>query len=103
MEKPDKWMLVRITGTDPHWRIFATWSGGYLSSDSWRLNSGVESVEDKDGYYEFVGHSGSVYRCSKTAYGVTVYGAGVLESLVKNSGDKMEAIWDEPENIMELI
>jgi len=103
MHTPDKWMLVRITGTDPHWRIFASWYGGYLSGDSWRLNSGVTSVEDKDEWYDFHGHSGSLYRCSKTGYGISMYGMSVLEDLVEKSGGHMEAIWEEPKNIVGLI
>jgi hypothetical protein len=103
METPHKWMLVRVKGETPHWRIFATWNGGYLHGDSWRLNSGVESVENKDEWYDFIGHSGSVYRCSKTGYGVTAYGMGVLESLIEKSGGKMEAFWEEPKNILEIV
>lgn len=103
MEKPNKWMLVRITGSDPHWRIFATWSGSYLHGDSWKLNSGIEAVEDKDDYFEFKSYSGNIYRCHKNGYGITVYGAGVLESLLKTSGDRMKAIWEEPTDILECI
>ena len=102
MHTPDKWMLVRITGTDPHWRIFATWYGGYLGSDSWRLNSGVTSVEDKDEWYDFHGHSGSLYRCHKESYGVSSYGQSVLTGLVEKS-DLLEPLWEEPDNIMKLI
>jgi hypothetical protein len=103
MTIPDKWMLVRINGTNPHWRIFATWGGGYTYGDSWRLNSGVDSVEDKDEWYDFVGSSGSVYRCHKKRYGTTLYGMTVLEGLVKNSDNKMEPIWEEPKDIVQLI
>lgn len=99
METPDKWMLVRVHGDTPHWRIFATWGGGYLHGDSWRLNSGVESVEDKDEYFDFHGYSGSLYRCRKTAYGTTLYGMGILEDLLSKS-DLLEAVWDEPKDIL---
>jgi hypothetical protein len=99
METPDKWMLVRVKGETPHWRIFATWSGGYLHGDSWRLNSGVRSVEVKDEWFDFHGFSGSVYRCSKTAYGVNLYGMGVLKDLLSKS-DLLEAVWEEPKDIL---
>jgi hypothetical protein len=99
METPDRWMLVRVKGETPHWRIFATWSGGYTQGDSWRLNSGVESVEVKDDYYDFHGFSGSLYRCRKTAYGVNMYGMGVLENLLSKS-DLLEAVWEEPKDIL---
>lgn len=102
METPDKWMLIRVKGQTPHWRIFATWGGGYTYGESWRLNSGVESVEDKDDYFDFHGYSGSLYRCSKTRYGVTAYGLGVLNDLLSKS-DLLEAVWDEPKNIIEYL
>jgi hypothetical protein len=100
MEKPDRWLLVRVNGTNPHWRIFATWGGGYTYGESWRLNSGVASVEEKDEWFDFIGHSGSVYRCSKTGYGVTLYGMGVLTDLIEKSAGKAEAIWEEPSDIL---
>lgn len=102
METPDKWMLVRVHGQTPHWRIFATWGGGYTYGESWRLNSGVKSVEDKDEYFDFHGYSGSLYRCYKTAYGTTLYGMGILEDLLSKS-DLLEAVWDEPKDILKEI
>jgi hypothetical protein len=101
-ENPDRWMLVKVNGTDPHWRIFATWSGGYLHGDSWRLNSGVKSVEDKDDAYYFHGYSGSVYRCHKEMYGTSLYGQSVLTGLVEKS-DLLVPLWEEPKNIMEIL
>ena len=103
MYTPDKWMLVRVLGTDPHWRIFATWSGSYAHGDSWKLNSGVERVEDKDEYYDFIGHSGSVYRCSKTGYGITAYGIEILTNLIEQSDGKAEAVWEEPKDVVQFM
>jgi hypothetical protein len=102
METPDRWMLIRVHGETPHWRIFATWSGGYIQGDSWRLNSGVESVEVKDEYFDFIGYSGSVYRCYKTAYGVNLYGMNVLTDLVSKS-ELLEAVWEEPKDILKFM
>lgn len=95
---PDKWMLIQITGTDPHYRVFGAWSGGYTTGDSWRLNSGVESVDEDDEYYYFKGHSGSVYKCHKDAYGSNSYGFGVINGLIERSGGHMHLI-AEPEPI----
>jgi hypothetical protein len=103
METPDKWMLIRITGTNPHWRIFATWGGGYTYGDSWRLNSGVGGVENKDEWFDFHGYSGSLYRCYKMSYGTTMYGMNVLKDLIEKSDGKAEAIWEEPENVIEYM
>jgi hypothetical protein len=97
MEKPDKWMLVKVNGATPHWRIFASWS------DAWRLNSGVSSVDVKDDYIDFVGYSGSVYRCRKTGYGVTGYGSGILCGLLDKSGETLSAVWEEPKDIVQFM
>ena len=79
MYTPEEWALVKIGGTDPHYRVFGSWRGGYLTGDSWRLNSGVVSVEEDGDYYLFHGHTGSVYSCHKEAYGIrSPWNASVL-------------------------
>jgi len=74
--KPDKWCLVDLG--EGVVKVMACWSGGYLDGDSWKLNSGIESVEDGESAWRFIGHSGSVYECRKNGYGQTAYGAAVL-------------------------
>lgn len=96
---PDKWLLIKIGGTDPHYRVFGTWSGGYLGSDEWRLNSGITRVEEDEEYYYFYGGSGSQYRCHKEMYGSTAYGWGVIQGYVDK--DRF-TIMEEPDNIMEM-
>ena len=40
--RPDRWVVVKIvTATECLYKVFATWSGGYSSSDSWKMNSGI--------------------------------------------------------------
>lgn len=95
---PDGWRLIEITGTDPHYRIFASWSGGYLGGDRWRLNSGILSVEEDSEFYYFYGYSRSIYKCHKESYGISnAYGIGVLANLIENSGGKMHIIEDCPD------
>lgn len=96
---PDKWLLIKIGGTDPHYRVFGSWSGGYLDGDSWRMNSGITSVEEDENYYYFHGNTGSIYRCHKEMYGATVYGYGVAQNYVR---ENLFEIIDMPDNIMEL-
>lgn len=74
---PDKWMLIKITGKDPHYRVFGSWYGGYGGSDSWRMNSGITSMIEEDDRYLFIGSSGSTYVCHKNTYGASSYGMGV--------------------------
>jgi len=49
MYNPDNWVVIKMNGDDPHYRVLAGWSGGYLDGDSWRMNSGITRVEDAGG------------------------------------------------------
>ena len=87
--EPDKWLGVKI-GNDhspPHYRIFASWYGGYLGGDSWKLNSGITNVTLKDDIYSFEGSSGSVYLCHKNNYGASGYGSGVLKGMIEGMAE----------------
>ena len=93
---PDKWLIVEFKVPDrkEDFRIFGTWAGGYLSGDAWKLNSGINTVEQDDEYYYFAGDSGSVYRCYKGAYGIigaSNYGMlDIFEKQVKEHNGTME-------------
>ena len=80
---PDRWVMLEITGlgSKPIRKIFAGWYGGYLGSDSWKLNSGVTNIRIDDlGHYEFDGQSGSTYYCHVNTQGMTGYMFSVLTS-----------------------
>ena len=96
---PDKWLLFKVGGTDPHYRVFGAWSGGYLGSDEWRMNSGVVRVEEDETHYHFYGSTGSRYTCNKEMYGSTAYGWGVAQSYEDN--DRLTII-NKPDNIMDM-
>jgi hypothetical protein len=84
---PDKWIVVKIEGKGIplHYKVFACWYGGFLGSDSWKLNSGITKVTKKDEFYLFEGCSGSIYKCNEKMYGTHNYGAMVLLSIIKKS------------------
>jgi len=84
---PDKWLVVRITSDKypPVHKVFACWYGGYLGSDSWKLNSGITRAYEEGHCFMFDGSSGSTYACHKATYGASSYGYGVLESMVNKS------------------
>lgn len=76
MKSPDRWVIVQFDNCVK--KVFATWYGGLTGSSCWNLNSGVKSIEKKDKFYYITGYSGSVYKCHEEAYGLSVYGAGIL-------------------------
>ena len=83
---PDRWLMVRLTNNGKeHYRVFATWLGGYLDGDAWQLNSGVVSLTETEKTYSFNGSSGSLYVCHKNTYGASSYNYGVLDNLIKRS------------------
>jgi hypothetical protein len=85
---PDRWLIVKITNTTDntsHYRLFASWYGGYLGADAWRLNSGITKVTENVDYFFFEGTSGSVYVCHKGSYGLSGYGSDTLNNLIKKS------------------
>lgn len=105
---PDRWVVLKLTplveGGVTHYRIFATWSGGYLTGSSWKLNSGIVQAQvDRSNTWSFTGDTGSVYHCRVGGYGLSGYGAGVLQSLIDNNKDYLTiTVLDQLENWNEL-
>jgi hypothetical protein len=89
---PDNWVVI---GAPNGYKVLAGWSGGYLSGDSWRLNSGVTNITFEDPFYLFEGASGSVYRCHKDAYGLRINNSYIWNQLKEKYGDKVELLPEE--------
>lgn len=87
---PDNWVIIKINGDDPHYRVLAGWSGGYLSGDSWRMNSGITELKQNGDILEFYGSTGSCYHCHKDTYGLRMNNVGVWSRLQDLHGDKVE-------------
>ena len=104
---PDKWVMLRFThkGQDVY-KILASFYGGYLDGDSWKLNSGVTKVEQDDKYYYFHGSSGSVYACHKESYGMSMYAMSIYNKFLKQvreaEDSNMELLYEDDTNFMEL-
>lgn len=83
---PDSWVVVELGApATRHRRVLAGWSGGFAGSDSWRLSSGITSVEEDGEVLKIVNESGSVYYCHKSSQKLTNLTAGIFENL---SSDK---------------
>lgn len=87
---PDNWVIIKIKGDDPHYRVLAGWSGGYVTGNSWRLNSGITRVEEDKHHFYFYGSSSSCYKCDKGSYCLRMNNAGAWARLQELHGDKVE-------------
>lgn len=71
---PDRWVILKLTAPkDTVYKVFAGWYGGYANGDSWKLSSGITSVEEFEDRFEFMNYSGSLYVCPKNAKGMSGY------------------------------
>jgi len=91
----DNWVIIKIKGDDPHYRVLAGASGGYLYGSSWKLNSGIVKIEEDGEYYLIYGSSGSCYKCHKESYMLRTNTADVWAKLQKIHGDKVELMPEE--------
>ena len=87
---PDNWVVIKMDGDEPHYRVLAGWSGGYLDGNSWKVNSGIVRVEIDGDYYCFYGLSGSCYSCHKESYCIRMNNAHIWTRLQTIHGDKVE-------------
>lgn len=84
MTTPNKWVLLKL---NEGYKVFGTWSGGYLSGDSWRLNSGIKKITRNSDLITFHGYSGSKYVCHMSMYGIAgASNHAVLKSIVLTQG-----------------
>jgi len=99
---PDGWVLIKVIGSDPHYKVFGSWRGGFADGDSWRMNSGVTSVTEEKDHFIFSSFSGSQYVCHKETYGLLgSYCSSVLKNFC-NSSDSLSFLQEMPENIIEM-
>ena len=68
----------------PIYKVLAGWNGSYTEGSSWRINSGITLVFDREDEIHFHGESGSIYRCPKGAYGLKINNVRVYNQLIDN-------------------
>lgn len=98
MRNCDGFVILKITDNkEIMYRLFTCTAGGYLSNDSWRVDSGIVSIEEDDEYngdgsvYFIYGVSGSVYQVHEDQFGkLTDYGSSILNEVVKSAGDAID-------------
>lgn len=82
---PDYWKLIKITSdSGVVYKVLGHWLGGFAQGDSWRLNSGIKSIElDKaTNTYRVCGTSGSVYTCHATCEHISMYMTSIIDSFL---------------------
>ena len=106
---PNYWLILRMSSDQGvvFYKVFATWVGGYVNGDSWRMNSGIVQVKRKENIIEFHGTSGSIYEClmDEGSYRTSMYTQSVLDSMIQKAdliGAKIEVLPFET-NFEELI
>ena len=83
---PDRWVLVELTHKGEKIRkVFSGNYGGYLSGDTWKISSETIKTLDKGDYFEFHQHSGSIYHCYKSNYGLSMYMQTVLNRYISQN------------------
>lgn len=84
---PDRWDFVGIFHQDKLKvvKVIGEWHGSFTSGTSWRMNSGIKSVEKSEQYtdetpvWDVIGFSGSVYRVADVNLGVGSYPRSIVE------------------------
>lgn len=96
---PDRWVIVEFTiqGT-PMRKILASWRGGYLNGDSWKLSSEIQKINQFNDRCEFLNASGSTYVCAKGYYGMTMYTESIFKNWKSGESDTLKIrVLDEEE------
>ena len=77
IHKPDGYFLLDHDGDI---RIFASWNGGYLDGDQWRISSAAKLDWEDEETLKFLTASNSHYYLRKGTEGrITAFNHGVLE------------------------
>lgn len=108
---PDDWVIVKFSGKDvndgvPLYKVLAGWYGGYLNGDSWRMNSGITRILEREKHYTIEGYSGSVYECHKDSERMSGIMGGAYcnyENLAKESEKDIELEIVPIESILEMF
>lgn len=91
---PDKYTILEMKyEKQTIYKVFGSWVGGYLGSDSWRLNSGIERAVIDGDSVSFIGHSGSEYKCYIPSEGVTgAYNMAELNRFLESYPDRVRVV-----------
>jgi hypothetical protein len=79
---PDRWVVVKLQiNSDTIYKVLCTWYGSFTTGESWQINSGITSIEDRGNTWAFTSISGSVYVCPKQGQGFSAYGKATFDRM----------------------
>jgi|GEM_PF-3568517 len=86
---PDKWVVLdlKADSLESSRKVFAGWYGGFTGADRWKLSSGIIGENEFDQYIEFENVNGSIYRCYKESYGMSVFMNDIFMSWLERIKD----------------
>jgi hypothetical protein len=94
---PDHWVIIeQLLDNKQSKKVLAGWYGGYYTSNSWKLSSGIVKVtKENQNVFHFDNVSGSHYVCKKDEYGMTDLMSGALtfyEKEIVKAGGKIRIL-----------
>lgn len=99
---PDSWVIIKMKSrNETFYKVLGGWSSSYIYGSSWRLNSGTVSVEEDGDHYEFLGNSGSTYRCHKESYGLRTSTIPIWDTMKRRYPEDVEVLEDRDWSTME--
>lgn len=88
---PDRWRIIFVESDEgSYYKVLAAWVGGYAKEDSWKINSGINAIDEHTHYYDVHGYSGSLYRLYKERDGLTSLSASIYHQITQMPGVYIE-------------
>ena len=77
---PHKWVILEVIPGELY-KVLGGWGGGYLGSDEWQINSGIEELKEENDHYIAIGFSGSKYILYKEFEGLMMVTSEVVQRI----------------------
>jgi hypothetical protein len=96
---PDSWKIVVIDSVKHGkvYKVLASWYGGFTQGDSWKLSSGIESMQITEGKYsERLGRNSKIYTMPQASGSVYVlyenceHISGIMSGVFRSFADEAE-------------
>lgn len=82
---PDSWVILRFESKEYGAvdKVLAAFIGGYTQGNSWKLSSGIVSVDYSEGIYTMPQASGSTYVCYENSERLSGMISGIYDGFLK--------------------